>query len=115
MGESVFKTFLSDIAGEADALSLTGRATLLWEEGLWVGLSAERSLLPGELNYFAIAQLDARAGNEVLLKSPILHHLRISHSGGRRYRRLDGENYTLVIPVSQVRFGSKSENLTLDF
>jgi hypothetical protein len=49
MRKGIFKTFLSNIAREADALSFTCGATLFREEGLRVSLSAERALLPGEL------------------------------------------------------------------
>jgi hypothetical protein len=55
MGESVFKTLLAHITGEADPLRFTRRATLLREEGFWVGLGAERPLLPGEFNDLSIA------------------------------------------------------------
>jgi hypothetical protein len=41
MSERVFEALLADLAGEADSLRLTSRATLLWEEGLWISLRTE--------------------------------------------------------------------------
>jgi hypothetical protein len=41
MGERVFETLLADLTGEADSLRLASGATLLWKEGLWIGLRTE--------------------------------------------------------------------------
>src|SRR5690606_24188040 len=56
MSECVLKAFGPDLARRADALRLPGRATLLGEEGLGVGLSAQRTLLPGQLGIAGLLQ-----------------------------------------------------------
>ena len=48
VGEGVLQAFGADLAGEADLLGLAGGAALLGEEGLGVGLGAQRALLPAE-------------------------------------------------------------------
>jgi hypothetical protein len=56
MAEGIFQTFAADIAGEADALRLTGRATLFREESFRISLGTERTLLPGKFNAVGGAQ-----------------------------------------------------------
>ena len=48
VGEGVLQAFGADLAGEADLLGLAGGAALLGEEGLGIGLGAQRALLPAE-------------------------------------------------------------------
>src|SRR5690606_7801335 len=49
VGEGVLEALGADLAREADLLGLPGRSALLGEEGLGVGLGAQRALLPAEL------------------------------------------------------------------
>src|SRR5690606_20952645 len=46
--EGVLQAFVAHLAGGADALGVTGRATLLGEERLGIGLRAQGVGLPGE-------------------------------------------------------------------
>ncbi|CAM5649850.1 hypothetical protein SHIRM173S_10356 [Streptomyces hirsutus] len=46
--QGVLEALGADLAGEADLLGLAGGAALLGEEGLGVGLGAQRALLPAE-------------------------------------------------------------------
>src|SRR5262245_55724941 len=48
VGEGVLEALGADLAREADLLGLAGGAALLGEEGLGVGLGAQRALLPAE-------------------------------------------------------------------
>ena len=49
VGEGILQALGADLAADADLLGLAGRAALLREERLRVGLGAERALLPGQL------------------------------------------------------------------
>jgi hypothetical protein len=53
--ERVFEAFRTDFTGEADLLGLAGGTALLGEEGLGIGLGAQRALLPAE---FLVRVLD---------------------------------------------------------
>jgi hypothetical protein len=47
--ECVLQALVANVTGEADTLGLPGRATLLGEERLGIGLRAQGALLPTEL------------------------------------------------------------------
>jgi hypothetical protein len=55
VSKCIFKTLLANFTCQADSLRFTSRTTLLREESFWISLGAERTLLPGKLNYLAIA------------------------------------------------------------
>ena len=54
--QGIFQALDADVAGQADLLGLAGASTLLGEESLGIGLSAQGTLLPRQL-------LDVRQGH----------------------------------------------------
>jgi len=47
MGKGVFEAFLLDIADFADTFGFSCGTALFWEKGFGVGLSTQRTCLPG--------------------------------------------------------------------
>ena len=56
LAQRVLQALTLDVAADADALGLAGRAALLREEGLGVGLGTQRLLLPRQLDRVVITQ-----------------------------------------------------------
>ena len=60
--ECVLQALVAHVAGQADPLGLPGRAALLREERLGVGLRAQRALLPTELLGVSVEQIQLSHG-----------------------------------------------------
>src|SRR3712207_4651501 len=60
VGQGVLQALTADVTGQTDLLRLAGRAALLGEERLGIGLGAERPLLPPELLRLLVGLLAER-------------------------------------------------------